>query len=66
MSLSVPTEATPWPDTGRVLAGVNAFGFTGTNAHVLLEAPPRPRPDARPDRVRPTGQPHWLDSYTWD
>ncbi len=66
MSLSVPTGATPWPDTGRVLAGVNAFGFTGTNAHVLLEAPSRSRPDAEPGRIRHTGQPYWLDSYNWD
>lgn len=66
MSLSVPTEATPWPETGRVLAGVNAFGFTGTNAHVLIEAPSRPRPDVPPGRVQHTGQPYWLDSYTWD
>jgi 3-oxoacyl-[acyl-carrier-protein] synthase II len=66
MSLSVPTEATPWPDTGRVLAGVNAFGFTGTNAHVLIEAPKSPRPDASPGRIQHTGQPYWLDAYTWD
>jgi acyl transferase domain-containing protein len=64
-SLTVPTEATPWPDTGRVLAGVNAFGFTGTNAHVLIEAPAEPRPPA-PERIQHTGKPHWLDAYTWD
>jgi 3-oxoacyl-[acyl-carrier-protein] synthase II len=65
-ALTVPTEATPWPDTGRILAGVNAFGFTGTNAHVLLEAPAQPRPDAPADRLRPTGRSYWLDAYTWD
>lgn len=47
LPLTVPTQLTPWPDrpaTAR-LAGVSAFGFTGTNAHVLLEsysAPPSP------------------------
>ena len=42
----VPTEATPWPRSavGR-FAGVSAFGFGGTNAHVVLEEAPRlPKP----------------------
>ncbi|MEU8633571.1 type I polyketide synthase [Amycolatopsis sp. NPDC048633] len=37
----VLTEPVPWPADGRVRhAGVSAFGVSGTNAHVLLAAPP--------------------------
>ncbi|MGR9105454.1 MAG: type I polyketide synthase [Gammaproteobacteria bacterium] len=37
--LAVPTERRPWPP-GRRLAGVSAFGLSGTNAHVILESAP--------------------------
>ena len=48
----MPTELTGWigPDRPR-LAAVSSFGFSGTNAHVLLEeAPARPR-ERRPERL---------------
>ncbi|MCZ8519462.1 MULTISPECIES: type I polyketide synthase [Paenibacillus] len=39
--LQVPSTVTPWPAAdGLALAGVNSFGFGGTNAHVVLEEAP--------------------------
>jgi len=34
--IQIPTTCTPWH--GKKLAGVSSFGFSGTNAHVILAA----------------------------
>jgi 3-oxoacyl-(acyl-carrier-protein) synthase/SAM-dependent methyltransferase len=39
--LRIPTAATPWTSTdGPRTAGVSAFGFSGTNVHLVLEEAP--------------------------
>lgn len=35
----VLTEQTQWPNSQRRIAGVSAFGMSGTNAHVVIESP---------------------------
>ena len=50
LNLEVVTRPTPL-DAGRdrLLAGVNSFGFGGTNAHAILASPPRRAPEAAAD-----------------
>ncbi len=42
--IKVLTENMPWPaHQGKAMAGINSFGYGGTNAHLLLaEAPQKP------------------------
>jgi 3-oxoacyl-(acyl-carrier-protein) synthase/surfactin synthase thioesterase subunit len=42
LGLKVVASETPWPSQDHPqVAGVNSFGFGGTNSHILIEAPPR-------------------------
>ncbi|MET0402119.1 MAG: polyketide synthase, partial [Cystobacter sp.] len=41
LRLSLPRQAQPWPDEdGPATAGVSAFGWGGTNAHIVMEESP--------------------------
>jgi acyl transferase domain-containing protein/acyl carrier protein len=41
LAITVPTTATPWASgSGVRYAGVSSFGFSGTNAHVVVSEPP--------------------------
>ena len=55
--VKVVADAVSWPRTGRPrIAGLSAFGFSGTNGHVIVEEPPEAavplKPDTTSDRNR--------------
>ena len=61
MPVQVTSNKTDWPTVPdrRPLAGVNAFGLSGTNAHVLIEGYVTPSDDGAESNgtSRPTGAP---------
>ncbi|MER5458610.1 acyltransferase domain-containing protein [Micromonospora sp. NPDC002389] len=57
LRLRVPTEVEPWPTQQPSLAGVSAFGWGGTNVHLVLEGWTEPARMTVPpvERSRPEG-----------
>lgn len=44
LSVKIPTELTPWAAPNGRIAGLSSFGFSGTNAHILVEEAPVRQP----------------------
>ncbi|XP_035401448.1 uncharacterized protein LOC118247514 [Cygnus atratus] len=46
LNLAIPTTVEPWEDSGEYgrVAGINCFGFGGTNAHVVVRQVKQPEP----------------------
>ncbi|MFF9263737.1 type I polyketide synthase [Streptomyces longwoodensis] len=56
LGLRIAAGSGSWPEPDRRrIAGVSSFGFTGTNAHVLVAEPPGPAalPPAAPETAEP-------------
>ncbi|HLF25326.1 MAG TPA: type I polyketide synthase [Anaerolineae bacterium] len=49
LPITIPTALTPWePTNGKRIAGASSFGFSGTNAHFIIEEAPAQSPVTNP------------------
>lgn len=57
----IPTQSQPWPAGEARIAGVSAFGFSGTNAHIVLQGYSDPvKPTVAPQDSDPSRMPYVL------
>ncbi|HVH46989.1 MAG TPA: polyketide synthase, partial [Labilithrix sp.] len=56
LGLRVVSEERRWPDVEHARAGVSAFGFGGTNCHVVLEEAPRSVTTTHPESRAPRAE----------
>ncbi len=52
-ALEIPKAVTELPSEGTLNAGINSFGYGGTNAHAILETPPTVELASAPDSDEP-------------
>jgi 3-oxoacyl-[acyl-carrier-protein] synthase II len=62
LPIQIPTDSIPWPQTSTPrIAGVSAFGFSGTNAHlVVADRPAALKSTNLPEPVKTTFTPYLL------
>ncbi|XQQ07868.1 MAG: beta-ketoacyl synthase N-terminal-like domain-containing protein [Leptolyngbya sp. IPPAS B-1204] len=58
LPVQVPTQLVPWPQgTMPRVAGISAFGFSGTNAHIIVaDRPPESSNSVSPDSSRQSAE----------
>ncbi len=57
LPVTIPTKLIPWTTSDRLIGGVSSFGFSGTNAHVILAEPPA---NTQPRNATPIERPMHL------
>ena len=58
LPIDIPTQLIPWPShNGRRVGAVSSFGFSGTNAHVIIEEAPDAERTSDGQQPQPTSQP---------